>query len=165
MKNTELTLKNWVVFEYDYNTIHAQVAEIGETLLCVIGDMQYRLQAEDVFAITVTDDDLILNGFKFTQVTQSLMDFSLTVRNKVNDGEAEEVTTISVRVKEDDTESFNICIDKRLEWGESIAQRKNILHFERWGVLLVHELQNYLHMAGLHDLANNFKMDYHLDNE
>ncbi len=165
MKSTELQLKDWVVFEYDYNTIYAQVAELGETLLCVVGDMQYRLQAEDVFAITVTDDDLILNGFKLTQVTQSLMDFGLTVRNKVEDGEGEVVTTISNRVKENDTEAFNICIDKRLEWGESIAQRKNILHFERWGLLYVHELQNYLRMAGLDDLADNFKMDYHLDNE
>ena len=159
MKNTELQLKDYVIFEYDCNTIRAQVAELGETLLCVVGDMQYRLRIEDLIAITVTNDDLILNGFKFTQVTQSLMDFSLTVRNKVEDGDAEEVTTVSIRVKEDDTESFNICIDKRLEWGESIAQRKNILHFERWGLLYVHELQNYLRMAGLNDLADKFQIE------
>ena len=161
MKQTQLTVFDWVVFD-GFTTdgvgepIQAQIKELGEIISCQRGDEVFLRKIDDLFPIVVIDDDLIRNGFKFRQVTNLLKDFSLEKRTKT-EGEAEEVTTVSIRMQDDDTTSYDICIEKHLEWEP--GQRKNILHFERWGLLYVNELQHYLREAGFEELANNFKME------
>ena len=163
MKITELTLNAWVVFD-DYTpdgkceTIKAQVIEIGpdKIVKCKRGDEIYIRSCDIVFPIVVTDDDLIRNGFKYTAVTPQLSDFSLASRRRLEDGEAEMVSNVSVRILDGNTESYDICIDQHLEW---CSQRQNTMMFERWGLLFIHKLQNYLREVGFDELADNFKMD------
>lgn len=164
MNISELTQNAWVVFD-DYTpdgkaeTIKAKVIQIGEnnTVKCQRGDEIYNRSCSILFPIVVTDDDLISNGFKFRQVTPQLKDFSLEKRTKIEDCEAEEVATVSIRIHDNDTEAYDICIEKHLEWQP--GQRKNILHFERWGLLWTHKLQSYLCEAGFCELAENYKLE------
>lgn len=164
MKITELTQKSWVVFD-DFTpdgkceTIKAQVIQTGEnnTVKCQRGDEIYIRSCDILFPIVVTDDDLINNGFRFRQVTPQLKDFSIEKRTKIEDCEAEEVAVVSIRIREDDTEAYDVCVEKHLEWQP--AQRKNILQFERWGLLSTHELQRYLREAGFCELADNYKLE------
>ena len=69
----------------------------------------------------------------------------------------EEVATVSIRIHNDDTVSYNICVEKHLEWEPD--QRKNVMHLERWGMLWTHELQRYLHEAGFDEVADGYKLD------
>lgn len=164
MKITELTQNAWVVFD-DYTpdgkaeTIKAKVIQIGKnnTVKCQRGDEIYIRYCDILFPIVVTDEDLVNNGFKFQQITPQLKDFSLEKRTKIEDCEAEEVAMVSIRIHENDTEAYDICIEKHLEWQP--GQRKNIMHFERWGLLWTHKLQSYLCEAGFCELAENYKLE------
>lgn len=164
MKITELTQNAWVVFD-DYTpdgkaeTIKAQVIQIGEnnTVKCQRGDEIYIRSCDILFPIVVTDDELVNNGFKFQQITPQLKDFIVEKRTKIVDCEAEEVATVSIRIHDNDTEAYDICIEKHLEWQP--GQGKNILHFERWGLLWTHKLQSYLCEAGFCELAENYKLE------
>ena len=164
MKITELQTNDLVVFDINgENGVHGRVVEImiEQNLVgCAVNEngteVVYHKDAGEVYPIIVQDDDLIRNGFKFTAVTQRLSDFSLASRRKLEDGEAEMVSNVSVRILDGNTESYDICIDQHLEW---FNQRQNTMMFERWGLLFVHKLQNYLREVGFDEVADNFKMD------
>ena len=161
MKITHIKKFGWFVTDTSIDganqSVQVQVKSIDDVVSCTHGEDVIFCNPDNLFPIVVMEVDLLRNGFEFRQVTSQLKDFSLSDRRKVEGGEADIVTNISIRILDSNSESYDICIDQHLEWGN--GQRKNIMLSERWGLLYVHHLQDYLREVGFEELADNFKME------